>query len=132
LDHKQKISHLKALYHIACADKQFTKEEAMYIKVVAERMGVDIEELKKFNGSEPALELPGHEYKIQALFHRLAIIIMIDNTANEKEKQYCFNLGIKMGLHPNAISEIITHITTQGVNSASPESIIAIFKKYSN
>jgi hypothetical protein len=131
-NHKQKISHLKALYHLACADNDFSKVEATYIAVVAERMGINLNELKDFDGKEPALELPDKEYKIYALFHRLAAIIMLDEDIDDKEKRYCFNLGIKMGLHPNSISEIIEYISIHGPMNTTPQDIINIFKKYSN
>ena len=129
--HEQKVSHLKALYHLACADKDFSNVEAIYIKNVAERLGVKLEELRNFNpASEPPLDLPDTEFKIYSLFHRLAIIIMVDESINETEKRYCFNLGIKMGLHPNALHEIIEHVIAHGSMGASPEKIMGIFKKY--
>jgi len=129
-NHNQKISHLKALYHLACADNEITKAESIYIRIVAERLGVKQEELEKFDASEPVLELPEKQYELYGLFHRLAIIIMIDNNIDENERRYCFNLGIKMGLHPNAIDEIIDHIQRHGTMASLPKDIIAIFKKY--
>lgn len=129
-NYEQKISHLKALYHLACADNVLTKVEAVYIKNVAERLGIQSEELLNFEQGEPKLELPDREYKIYALFHRLAIIIMIDNTMSDRERHYCFNLGIRMGLHPNAIGEIIDHIETRGSMDVMPAEIMDIFRKY--
>ena len=128
--HKQKISHLKALYHLACADNVYTKVEAVYIKNVAEALGIKAEELLNFEQDEPELELPDKEYKVYALFHRLAIIIMIDNSVSERERLYCFNLGIKMGLHPNAVGEIIDHIETRGTMDVMPAEVMNIFRKY--
>lgn len=129
-NHQQKISHLKALYHLACADKVLSKSETIYIRTVADRLGVSLEELGKPDCSEPDLILPGKEYKIYALFHRLAIILMIDGSVHDDEKSYCFNLGIKMGLHPNAIAEIIEHVTDHGPVETSPKVVMDIFRKY--
>jgi hypothetical protein len=131
--YQQKISHLKALYHLACADKVLSKVELIFIRNVAERLGVNVEELDKFDPTiEPELELPDREYKIYALFHRLAIIVMLDNNMSERERRYCFNLGIKMGLHPNAINEIIDHISKRGAMDVTPSEVMAIFRKYLN
>jgi DnaJ-domain-containing protein 1 len=130
--YNQKISHLKALYHLACADNFISKAEAIFIRNVAERMGVNAEELEKFDASEPDLDLPDTEFKTQVLFHRLAIIIMIDNEVTDRERQYCINLGIRMGLHPNAIAEIIDVIETRGTMHVMPNEIIKIFKKYAS
>lgn len=130
-NHQQKISHLKALYHLAAADGVLSKVEGIYIKNVAERLGVNLEELINFDPKiEPTLELPDREYKIYALFHRLAIIIMIDNTVDERERHYCFTLGIKMGLHPNAVGEIIDHIIAKGSMNVTPAEVMNIFRKY--
>lgn len=131
-NHHQKISHLKALYHLANIDSYYTETEAVYIKIVADRLGIRHEELNKFDGSEPDLVLPDREYKLYSLFHRLAIIIMIDNAIDENEKRYCINLGIRMGLHPNAIIEIVEHAIENGAMKTLPTDVIEIFRKYQN
>jgi len=130
--YQQKLSHLKALYHLACVDNELSQEEATYIINVAERLGVDPEELVDFDGSEPDLELPDKQYKLYAVFHRLVMVIMIDNIASEVEKKYCFDLGIKMGLHPNAVIEVIQYVVKLGPFNAIPGEILAIFRKYLN
>lgn len=130
--HQQKISHLKALYYLACADNHLSAAESTYIRIVADRLGVSMEEIAKFDGSEPVLDLPDKEYKLYSLFHRLAHIIMIDDHPHEREKKFCFDLGVKMGLHPNAIAEIINHVTVHGAMRTSPADVMNIFKKYLN
>jgi hypothetical protein len=129
--YQQKISHLKALYHLACADNIYTRSEAVYIRSVAQRFGIDEAELQNFDGSEPDLELPGHEHKLYSLFHRLAVVIMVDNEITTQEKEYCFNLGVKMGLHPSAINEIIASVE-DGDFGAAPNDVTDIFRKYLN
>ena len=128
--YQQKLSHLKALYHLACIDNVLSKEEATYIINVAERLGIDPEELVDFDGTEPDLVLPDKQYKLYAVFHRLVMVIMIDNVANEMERKYCFDLGIKMGLHPNAVIEVIKYVVAEGPLRADPSEILAIFRKY--
>ena len=131
--YQQKISHLKALYHLAVADNVLSKVEAVYIKNVAERLGVDLAELGNFDPAiEPTLELPDREYKVYAVFHRLAIIIMVDNLIDDREKHYCFSMGIKMGLHPNAVGEIIEHVIANGSMNTTPADVMDIFRKYLN
>ena len=130
--HQQKISHLKALYYLACIDNELSATEANYILKVAEHLGIGPAELKDFDIREPELELPNREYKLYSMFHRLAIILMVDGTLQEVERQYCFNLGIKMGLHPNAVKEIVDLIGTKGPLNALPSEIMGIFKKYLN
>jgi uncharacterized tellurite resistance protein B-like protein len=128
---EQKISHLRALYHLALSDGILSKAETVYIKIVAEGLSIPVEVLEQFDGEEPELILPDHEYKLFSLFHRLALVIMVDGTVHEEEERMCFDLGIKMGLHPNAIGDIISHVKSES-SHASPAEIIAIFKRYLN
>lgn len=111
-------------------DNELIREEATDIMKVAERLGIDAEELAEFDGGEPELHLPDRQYKLYAVFHRLVMVIMIDNVANEVEKKYCFDLGIKMGLHPNAVIEVIQYVVKEGPFEAVPAEILAIFRKY--
>lgn len=128
----QKISHLKTLYHLACTDGVYSEIEAVYIKNVAIQLGIDPHILHDFDSQVPDLVLPDTQYKVYSLFHRLVLILMIDTTAHDQEKHYCFNLGIQMGLHPNAIDEIIDHATLHGSFKTTPGEVIDIFKKYMN
>ncbi|HEY0651484.1 MAG TPA: hypothetical protein VGD65_00090 [Chryseosolibacter sp.] len=125
----QKVSHLNALYHLASADSDISEVELVYIRKVAERFGVNLEEVT-LNSAEPELDLPNREYKVYTIFHRLALILMIDNESTEAERSYCFNLGIRMGLHPNAVQEIIAFVTAHGSLNTTPQAVMAIFRKY--
>ena len=128
---EQKISHLQTLYHLALSDGRIGKEEAVYIRIVAESLQIPLEILENYKEGEQGLVLPDREYKLYSLFHRLAIIIMVDGSVHEAEKRTCFDLGIKMGLHPNAVGEIIHHVMTEN-SPESPQEIITIFKRYLN
>ncbi len=130
--HSQKISHLNALYHIACADRDLSDIEVAYIRNVAERIGAPLSDLSELSSGEPDLDLPNREYKIYGLFHRLVLILMIDGKTDEREQRYCFNLGIKMGLHPNAVNEIIDFAAAHGSSRTTPKEVMAIFRKYLN
>lgn len=130
--YNQKISHLNALYHLACADKDLSEIELVYIRNVAERLGVGLQEIEHLKHTEPELDLPNREYKVYGLFHRLVLILMIDGSANETERKYCFDLGIRMGLHPNAILEIIDFSVLHGASKTTPKEVMGIFRKYLN
>ncbi len=131
-NYEQKISHLKALYYLANVNGEFTEAQAIFIKNVAKRIGLSSDELEKFDGKEPKLDLPDKEYKIYALFHRLAIILMIGNKVDKIERNYCFQLGIRMGLHPNAVNEVIDYVVEHKTPATPPKEIINIFRKYQN
>lgn len=125
----QKISHLNALYHLASVDNDISEVELVYIRKVAERLGVILSK-DTLKSNEPELDLPNREYKVYGLFHRLALILMLDNHASDAEKHFCFNLGIRMGLHPNAVGEIIDFVSVHGASRTTPKEVMTIFRKY--
>lgn len=129
---EEKINHLKMLYHAANSDGIYNRAEVIYITQVADSLGVDLTELENLSASDFDLDLPDKEYKLYSLFHRLTLIMLVDNNVNDTERHFCFDMGVRMGLHPQSINEVIDYVIKQGVFSASPKHIIEIFKKYSN
>ena len=130
--HEQKVSHLKALYYIANSDNVYSEIEATYIMNVAKHLGVNLDEEEHFQEDGIDLVLPKKEHQLYSLFHRLALIVILDDNIREVEKQYCRDLGIRMGLHPNAVNEVIEHVITEGIHDPAPERVLGIFRKYLN
>jgi len=120
------------LYHAANSDGIYSKAETIYIRRVAENLGVDIKELEDADIKNFDLELPKKEYLLYSLFHRLALIVLVDNEMNKSERHFCLDMGVRMGLHPQSVNEVLDLIVEKGAFNTSPEAIVAIFIKYSN
>ncbi|MEL7001912.1 MAG: hypothetical protein AAFN93_04160 [Bacteroidota bacterium] len=129
---QQKINHLKVLYHAAISDGIYSKAEAIYIRRVAENLGVDIENIEYSGENRFDLELPEKEYLLYSLFHRLALIALVDNEMTSAERHFCLDMGIRMGLHPQAVNEVLDLIVKEGAFNTTPEAIIDVFIRYSN
>ncbi len=128
---EEKLSHLYQLYQLAIEDGVLSQIELAFIKNIAERLEIDLEEVEKYKPHPNKLILPDQEYKIIPLFHRLTLLMCIDTVATESEKDFCFQMGIRMGLHPQAVTETIGLIIEYGT-SLTPESITEVFNKFSN
>ncbi|MTI19861.1 hypothetical protein E1176_02380 [Fulvivirga sp. RKSG066] len=132
LSYKEKLSHLADLMALAHADEETSKIEATYVKVVAKKLGVDMLDLAKIETLGTERDLPENEFQIIPLFHRLLILMNIDMDLDERELLFCRNLGIKMGLNPSAVSEIIELAGKNRGRHLQPGEINEIFKKYCN
>lgn len=130
--YQQKVNHLKMLYHAANSDGSYKKSEKIFIRRVAENLGIDIKELENIDFKDFDLILPEKEYLLYSLFHRLALVMLVDSEMNGSERHFCLDMGVRMGLHPQSVNEVLDHIISNGAFEASPSSIIEIFKKYSN
>jgi len=132
LTREEKLSHLVDLMALAKSDEEIYKIESVYIKKVAERLGVDELTLAQAEtlGAEKAI--PKSEAQIIPLFHRLLILMSIDRDVDHRELHFCKDLGIRMGLNPSAVNEIILLSSTGIPEYLDPDRINAIFKKYYN
>ena len=132
LTHQEKLSHLQDLIHLSKSDESIVKIEAVYIQKVAKKLGISDAEIAiiEFKGIDRAL--PKNEFQIIPLFHRLIILMMIDSKIHDDEIKFCSDLGIKMGLHPQAVGDIIELAKTGHFEYMDPDRISAIFKKYYN
>jgi 2-phosphoglycerate kinase len=56
----------------------------------------------------------------------------IDKAIYHEEVQFCFELGIKMGLNTNAIGEVLRKIVRKPEYILQRDEFEKIFRKYSN
>ncbi|MBL3658512.1 hypothetical protein [Fulvivirga sediminis] len=133
LSKEEKLSHLFDLMNMAKADDAIQKIESVYIYKVAERMGIDQLELVKLEtlGVEKR-SFPKTEHQIIPLFHRLLILMCIDASIDDLEISFCKDLGLKMGLNPFAVNEIVTLACQKQPEHLSPDEINTIFRRFYN
>ncbi|UII20238.1 hypothetical protein [Fulvivirga ligni] len=133
LTKEEKLSHLLDLMNMAKIDSSIQRIESVYIYKVAEKMGIDKLELVKLEtlGIDKR-SVPKTEYQIIPLFHRLLILMCIDTDIDDLEKSFCRELGIKMGLNPFAVTDIIELACKKQPHHLSPDEINTIFRRYYN
>lgn len=126
---ERKKIHLQRLYQVAKADGVYTELEANFLERIANFLALaDLEEEYQ--------EVVNHnthfsEVNSYALYHRVLIMAMVDNDFSEAEQTTCLQIGLKMGLHPQAVQDIITFVHKEK-GHLNPSGIIKIFLKYQN
>ena len=131
MDYQQKLSHINALVRLAKSDDVFSEIEVLFVNRIADRLGVRLEDLSAYDQKDLKLHLPHTEDEVIPLFHRLVILIAIDRIITPEERDLCFHLGVKMGLNPQAVSDVIDLIQEKG-NDVDPSLIIEIFNRHNN
>lgn len=133
-EYKEKLSHLNDLIKLSRVDGYESSIESNFIESVAERLGVsgsDLDDLK--NGHiEIDFSPPRYEYQIIPQFHRIILLMGIDRMIYKEEIQFCMELGLRMGLNPNAVKEIVDKMIFYPNNIIPAEELESIFKKYYN
>ncbi|MCK0160283.1 TerB family tellurite resistance protein [Allomuricauda sp. F6463D] len=130
--HKEKLSILSEMIAFARVDHTLKRSEYGFLLKVARSLGVSkavFEGLLK--EKSPKVRLKTQAERI-VQFHRLILLMNIDNEQHKKEIHTLYNIGLKMGLPPAAISQVLEVMNRYPDNIVPPDVFINIFKAYYN
>lgn len=133
-EYLEKLSHLKDLISLSKIDGDESHMEMNFINSVADRLKVERSDLEKIKSGELKIKFSTPKYETQVIeqFHRLILLMGIDKTITSDEINFCFELGIRMGLNYNAISEVLRKAVISPAHLMHKDEIEKIFRKYSN
>lgn len=129
---EEKLSLLKDLIIVANADGHFREEEQQFIYAIAEQMGITPKEYirlfkENIEHAPPLLEM---DRIVQ--FQRIILVMNVDQNVSLAEIKQVQNLGLKMGLHPAAINQVLTEMHNYANKMLPPVRLIEIFKAHHN
>ena len=132
--YKEKLSHINDLIKLSKIDGEESHMELNFINSIAARLGIDKVEVKKIKDGKLDITFspPKTESKVIEQFHRLIILIGIDKLIYKEEVSFCVELGVRMGLNYNAITEVLRKTLRNPAYIMHIDEMEKIFKKYSN
>lgn len=132
--YKEKLSHINDLIKLSQIDGEESHMELNFINSVAARLGIEKVEVKKIKDGKLDISFspPKTESKVIEQFHRLIILIGIDKLIYKEEVSFCVELGVRMGLNYNAITEVLRKTLRNPAYIMHIDEMENIFKKYSN
>lgn len=130
--HQEKLSLLQDLITLSKADSNVSFMETQFINSVALSLGVSEDELQQLINNPVDYNPQNREIDRIIQFYRLLLLMGVDTNHHEKEVELCKNLGLKMGLNPAAINEVVKRILTSDKGMLSPNDIITIFQTHHN
>jgi hypothetical protein len=129
---QEQKSIISELIELSKVDGQISPDEIDLIKKMGNMIGLlDSEMLHLFKNPVPFSPSKDHTERITQ-FHRLVLLAKVDRIFSDQEKKHLSLLGIKMGLNPNAIAEILDRLSSSEDAVISPAELIGIYKKYMN
>lgn len=133
-EYLEKLSHLKDLIKLSRIDGDESHMEMNFINSVADRLGIERSDLDKIKSGEMQIKFstPKFETLVIEQFHRLILLMGIDKMITREEINFCFELGIRMGLNYNAITEVLRKAVTSPAHVLHKDEMEDIFRKYSN
>lgn len=130
--YKEKLSILSEMIEFAKVDDVVKDPEYDFLLGVSTQLGVkraDFEALFE-NGSEHIILKTEGDRILQ--FHRLVLLMNVDQAQDDGEVRRIHNIGLGMGLPPSAIDQVLSIMHQYRNNVVPPDVLIAIFKAHYN
>ena len=129
---KEKRSLLSQLIQLATADSNLSSKEMDFISAIANSMQINEFELQDLiNKPADKVVLKSESERILQ-FHRLVLVMNVDEQTSLKEIIAIKNFGLHMGLPAEAIDEVLSRMEHFPNKVVPPNVLIDIFKKYHN
>ncbi|ALM07597.1 hypothetical protein SB49_07120 [Sediminicola sp. YIK13] len=129
---EEKLSILSEMIAFARVDNTLKTEEYNFLLNVANQLGVDKHTFDSlFDKTATPVFLKSEAERILQ-FHRLVLLMNIDNSETSLEVALLHNIGLGMGLPPSAIEQVLTIMHKYPDKIIPPEILINIFKIHYN
>ncbi len=130
--YQEKLSILSEMIAFARVDYSMRKSEYRFLLTVAKNLGVDKAAVKALlKKKSPKVVLKSQADRI-VQFHRLLLLMNIDQEQHSLEIERLYNVGLKMGLPPAAIAQVLEIMHSYPNKLVPADVLINIFKAHYN
>ncbi|MBQ0735737.1 TerB family tellurite resistance protein [Aquimarina celericrescens] len=129
---EEKLSLLSEMIQFAKVDKEFKEQEYDFIVAVGLQLGITKEEINGLvkNRAEKKNLQPESQRILQ--FHRLILLMNIDQETSSSEIDDIKEIGLQMGLRPEAIDSVLKEMHNYPNKVIPPKELLAIFTRFYN
>lgn len=130
--YKEKLSILSEMITFARVDKTVKETEYNFLLGVAAQLQIDKATFDSLFDNKVEKILPKTQTERILQFHRLVLLMNIDQIQTELEISRLHNMGLGLGLPPSAIEQVLTIMHQYPDKIVPPDILIAIFKAHYN
>ncbi|MBD0850993.1 TerB family tellurite resistance protein [Maribacter arenosus] len=130
--HKEKLSILSEMIAFAKVDNKVKPEEYGFLQSVAEQLGIGQEAFEALFQEEAEHVIPKSEADRILQFHRLVLLMNVDKEQDLSEINQIHNIGLRMGLPPSAIEQVLSIMHQYPNKIVPPQVLLDIFRAYYN
>lgn len=129
---KEKLSLLKELIKLARCDHKVREQEYEFLLTIAKSLDVSNEDFDSLFEKHIEFSPPKSEFERILQFHRLVLLMNVDNESSESEVEFLKDIGIRIGLNPMATNQVLAEMNKYPNKVIPPERLIEIFKEQYN
>ena len=131
-ENKINKSLLAELIKVAQADNDVRDIEFQFLLSIASQLGVTVDDFKILFEQYIKFMPPKLEVDRIVQFHRLVLLMNVDLEISHLEINYIKEAGIRMGLNPLAIDQVLNEMNSFPNKIIPPERLLEIFQLYHN
>ncbi|NKI32933.1 TerB family tellurite resistance protein [Croceivirga thetidis] len=130
--YEEKIGILSQMIAFAQSDHSIKESEYDFIFNVAQTLGVTKKAFDELLGDAPEPVMPKKLGERIVQFHRLLLLMNIDQKQQLSELKKLHEMGFKLGLSPAAIEEVLSEMHKYPNFAIPPKKLIEIFRNHYN
>lgn len=130
--YQEKLSILSELISFARVDYKLKEDEYDFLLSVAQLMNIKKTSLDELLQQAVEISVPKSQIDRIVQFHRLLLLMNIDNEQHKKEIEKLHNIGLWMGLPPSAISQVLEVMHQYPNKAVPPDVLFTIFRAHQN
>ena len=128
----EKLSILSELIAFARVDYKIKEDEYDFLLSVANLMEIKKSSLDNLLKKKVDITVPTTQLERIVQFHRLLLLMNVDNEQHKKEIEKLHNIGLWMGLPPSAITQVLEVMHQYPDKAVPPEVLLRIFRAQYN
>ncbi len=132
MDKHTKLSLLSDMIALARTSDGIKDIEYNFLIAVANQLGISEAELNALTNSKPQKKVIQPESQRILHFHRLVLLMNVDQYTDNRELLIVKNFGLKMGLSQEAIDKVLKIMHNYPNKVVPPDVLIDIFKTQHN
>lgn len=130
--YKEKLSILSEMIAFARVEKAVKETEYNFLLGVAKQLQIDKATFDSLFDKKVEKIVPKTSTERILQFHRLVLLMNIDQVQTDLEISRLHNMGLGLGLPPSAIEQVLTIMHQYPDKIVPPDILIAIFKVHYN
>lgn len=128
----EKHQILSDMIRLALADNKLDQTEYDFISAVAVRLGVPQEVVEQLIENPIEGGVLKTELERISQFHRLVLLMNVDQETHSAEIDALHNYGLKIGIRPEAIEQVFTEMNDYENKMIPSERLVEIFSRFYN
>ncbi|WP_405398563.1 TerB family tellurite resistance protein [Maribacter sp. Asnod2-G09] len=129
---KEKLSILSEMISFAKVNNEVKESEYDFLFSVAQQLEISKKTFDSLFTSNVEHVIPKSQSERLLQFHRLILLMNVDDDQDVNEVKRIYDIGLNMGLPPGAIQQVLSIMHKYPNKIVPPEVLISIFKAHYN